>query len=825
MCVDKYPLPKIEDIFASLSGGEKFSKIDLTQAYLQMEVNDSSKQYLTLNTHKGLYRFNRLVFGIASALSLWQHAIDQVLQNIPYTQCILDDIIITGSNDEEHLNNLNLVLERLESYGLRANLSKCVFFQEKISYCGHEIDKNGLHKSPDKVKAMNEAKRPENVSQLRSFLGLVNYYHRFVENLSIIAAPLHELLQNDKKWKWTEHCEKAFLQIKEAICSEQVLCHYDPEKPLTLACDASANGIGYVLSHTFQDGTERPIAFVSRTLNSAEKGYSQIDKEALSLYWGVRKFNTYLYGRKFTLITDHKPLLSIFNPEKQLPVMTAARLQRYAVFLSGYTYNIQYKGTKYHGNADAMSRLPLPGDSDDLDDPTDIFYSEHFNDLPITSAVIRRETQRDHVLSQVLDMVMQGYFPKSEDPTLKPYQQRSTELNVHQGCILWGNRVVIPDSLRENVLNEIHSGHVGVVKMKSLSRTYVWWPGLDKDIEKLCKTCAGCSYVKNAPPRSQVHPWSWPSSPWYRLHIDFAGPFKGAMFLIVVDAYSKWPEVFHMQSTTTTTTINVLRTPFARQGIPCEIVSDNGPQFRSEEFKAFMDANAIRHMTSAPFHPRTNGQAERFVQSFKNAIKSSNPDLTLNQKLNAFLCKYRITPHATTNESPSMLLYGRNSRTRIDILKPEIRNIVNRKQLKMMDSKQVEPTIKQYKVGEPVLVRDYRANPQKWEKGHIHSRTGPVSYKVNVGNDILWRRHSDQLVSTSETSVDPKPTVTIPTVQTPMVTTTAVSVPSEISQSENSVNVSPNKGQEKTYPREITEKPKTTRYPQRIGKKPVRLDL
>ena len=228
MCVDKYPLPKIEDIFASLSGGEKFSKIDLTQAYLQMEVNDSTKQYLTLNTHKGLYHFNRLVFGIASAPSLWQHAIDQVLQNIPYTQCILDDIIITGSNDEEHLNNLNLVLERLESYGLRANLSKCVFFQEKISYCGHEIDKNGLHKSPDKVKAMNEAKRPENVSQLRSFLGLVNYYHRFVENLSIIAAPLHELLQNDKKWKWTEHCEKAFLQIKEAICSEQVLCHYDP---------------------------------------------------------------------------------------------------------------------------------------------------------------------------------------------------------------------------------------------------------------------------------------------------------------------------------------------------------------------------------------------------------------------------------------------------------------------------------------------------------------------------------------------------------------------------------------------------------------------
>lgn len=190
------------------------------------------------------------------------------------------------------------------------------FFQAKVSYVGHELDAHGLHKSPDKIKEVKEVQCPKNVSQLRSFLGLVNYYHRFIENLSSVAGPLHELLNKGIKWEWSSKRERAFKEIKELICSDKVLCHYDAKLPLKLAADASPYGIGSVLSHMFPDGSERPIAFVSRTLNQAEKSYSQIDKEALALYWGVRKFNLYLYGHKFTLVTDHKPLLSIFNPQK-----------------------------------------------------------------------------------------------------------------------------------------------------------------------------------------------------------------------------------------------------------------------------------------------------------------------------------------------------------------------------------------------------------------------------------------------------------------------------------------------------------------------------
>lgn len=197
----QYPLPRIEDIFASLSGGERFTKIDLAQAYLQMEVEDSSKKYLTINTHKGLYQYNRLVFGIASAPAIWQRAMDQVLQGIPGTQCYLDDIIVTGKNDEDHLSNLEQVLTRLREYGLRANRDKCEFFRKEISYCGHVIDKDGLHKSQDKIEAVLKAPQPENVSQLRSYLGLVNYYHKFLPNLSTVLHPLNALLQTGSQWK------------------------------------------------------------------------------------------------------------------------------------------------------------------------------------------------------------------------------------------------------------------------------------------------------------------------------------------------------------------------------------------------------------------------------------------------------------------------------------------------------------------------------------------------------------------------------------------------------------------------------------------------
>ncbi|XP_060085398.1 uncharacterized protein K02A2.6-like [Ylistrum balloti] len=824
MNIEQYPLPRIEDIFASLSGGKKFTKIDLTQAYLQMEVDNTTSELLTINTHKGLFRYNRLPFGIASAPAIWQRAMDQLLQDIPYTNCILDDMIITGRNDSEHLQNLNTVLERLSKHGLRANLEKCQFFQDKINYCGHEIDEKGLHKSADKVKAVVDAPRPENVSQVRSFLGLVNYYHRFIPNLATIIAPLNNLLGNDADgWKWSEQCEEAFTKVKELIVLDEVLCHYDPDLPVRLASDASPYGLGCVLSHVFKNGSERPIAFASRSLSKSERAYSQIDKEALGIFWSVQKFHTYLYGRHFTLITDHKPLVRIFHPEKSVPTMTASRLQRYAIYLAGHNYEIIYRNTHDHGNADALSRLPLTSQKEEPPDPDAIFYTTQVEKLPVSETQIRRDTSRHPILSQVLDLVNQGQsLPKSE--SFKPYKNRQQELTSHQGCLMFGNRVVIPPSLRDKVLE----GHAGIVRTKSLARSYVWWPGIDSDIENQCATCSECQHHLAKPKTAPVHPWDFPSSPWERLHADFAGPFKGHMYLILVDAHSKWPEVVRMASTTSSHTIDVLRNTFARYGLPKQLVTDNGPQFVSEEFKDFLQGNGIKHITSSPYHPRTNGLAERFVQSFKNAMRKEGKPL--HQRLSTFLCLYRNTPHTTTGETPAKLLLGRNLRTRLDILKPDMTQRVERNQEKMKLSKHTGSEVRNFTTGQTVMVQDYRGN-LPWVRATIHSQLGPLSYKVETVEGSIWRRHVDQMRSTSVQCREEMSRMDYPIVTQSTTTSVPMSVesPTQISakNTETTSTVDPTPVKARVTNREPLEtKPQQApRYPTRERRAPKRLDL
>lgn len=310
------------------------------------------------------------------------------------------------------------------------------------------------------------------------------------------------------------------------MTSDQVLVFYDPEKPVTLATDASPHGLGAVLSHSMPDGSEKPIAFASRTLGSAEKKYSQIDKEALGIVWGVKKFHTYLYRRKFTLLTDHQPLVSIFHPEKGVLVTTAARLQRYALYLSGFQYDIHYKSTKKHCNADALSRLlvvnPEHGHSDEGYDSTELYMIHLMDSLPVNSKEVKRETLRDPLLKLVYELTMTGWPENVEQEDLKAYFLKRNEVSIHQGCLVWGLRVLIPYSLQSRVLNELHEGHIGIVKTKSLDRSCVWWPGIDKTLETLVKSCQGCQKNRPMPAEAPIHPWEWPQRAWQRIHVDFA---------------------------------------------------------------------------------------------------------------------------------------------------------------------------------------------------------------------------------------------------------------------------------------------------------------
>lgn len=740
--VDRYPLPRMEDLLVRLEGGRHFSKIDLSQAYAQFEL-DNTKKYTVINTHKGLYMYNRLVYGLASSPGIFQRRLEQLFSDLPNVGVFLDDIIITGSTTMLHIQNLHKVFDRLQKYGLRVKKEKCVFFADSVKYLGHTISKDGIRTCPDKVQAIVKTPTPTTVSELRAFIGMVMYYGKFIKGLSTIMAPLYSLLKAGAKYIWNEECQTAFEQIKSLLASSEVLTHYSAELPLVLTTDASSVGLGAVLAHVTPRG-ERPVAYASRALTAAEKAYAQIDREALSIVYGVRKFHQYLYGRKFILRTDHKPLTYILGDKVGIPVMAASRLQRWAIMLSGYNYDIQYVSSSKNC-ADGLSRLPCKSvKHSNVESATYVNFVENF--LPITSSDVKNKIISDRVLSKIMLYACTGWPQVCSDDELKPYFSRRNEIYVECGCLMWGYRMIIPIALQQCVLSQLHSAHLGIVKTKSLGRSYVWWPNIDRDIESLCKECETCAAEADAPPRAPIQPWPFHARPWTRVHIDFLGPYKNQTFLVLVDSTSKWIEIFEMSRTNATNVIKVLRSTFARFGLPNELVSDQGPPFTSAEFQSFLNNNGIKQSFSPAYHPSSNGAAENAVKICKRAIKKAYRDrLDIDTALQTFLLAYRNTPHSSTGESPAMLLQRRSLRCRLDALRPE-RAVLER--VREAQRRQVEAAggvLRPLAEGDQVWARGY-SSQDKWVKGTVTGVSNSSRRYSITGNDgQLLQRHANQI--------------------------------------------------------------------------------
>ncbi|XP_054274663.1 uncharacterized protein K02A2.6-like [Macrosteles quadrilineatus] len=729
---EHYPIPRIDDIMSKMHCGKIFCTLDISNAYLHMEMDEDSAIMQTISTHKGLFKVNRLMFGVKVAPLLWQRFMDKTLHNLEGVQCFFDDVIVQGSNREQLLRRLEQVFERLKLNDLRLNREKCKFFQNKIEYLGHVIDSKGLHKSDAKIQSILKCKRPENVTELRTFLGLANYYNKFIKNLATLLHPLNRLLRKGNTFTWSSACEQSFLKIKEIITSDDVLVHFDPSLPLVLATDASPVGVGAVLSHRYRDGTDRPIAFASRSLSKSEQKYSQIDKEALGIYWGLKKFFPFCYGRKFTLITDHKPLVSIFNPAKTLPTISATRIFNYAHFLSGFDYDIEYRQTAHHCNADYLSRFPIEVVQEHSVDDLSKYHINQLETLNINSTVVAKETLNDAVLGPVLQALKSGQ-------SVEQYGFHDNELSIQDDCVLKGWRVMIPQSLRPHVLRELHVAHLGGIKMKALARSFCWWKSIDKDIEDMVTECRQCIEKCNNP-RKTIHPWEQPSNPWERVHIDFLGPTDGQQYLILVDAFSKWVDVIQTKTTTSTCTVQELRKIFSTFGFPHILVSDNGRQFVSQEFKNFMNECGIIHRTTAPYHPNSNGQAERYVQTVKKALKSMEEEKgTLQNKIQRLLMQLRQSPNST-GTSAYHLMFGRSVRTNLAIIVPTL-------EPNKYQKKGVQVGIKRnFKVGDKVQAREYVNGSSKWYSGYITQKQGHVMYVVQLEDGRIIRRHVDQLI-------------------------------------------------------------------------------
>ena len=684
---------------------------------------------------------------------------DQLTQDLPGVAVYLDDLLVSGKDAEDHVKNLRDLLKRLDEKGLRCRLEKCRFAEPWVEYLGHLLSAEGVAKGL-KVNDVLKMPPPTDVSSLKSFLGSVQFYAKFLPpDLATISEPLYRLTKKKVPWEWNDEQQHAFEKLKDLLSSENVLVHYNEKLPIGISCDASNVGIGAVLFHRYPDGSERPISNVSKTLTESQKNYSQIQKEALAIIFGLKKFFQYIYGKKFILVTDHRPLIAMFGPGKATPSLAANRLARWALMLSQFDYTIEYRRTADHANADVLSRLPATNDpqfdGEESDNDAhmvcaiqDVSYRISKGDLNS----LPRETSKDPVISTVIRFVREGWPKKKNDEgtEMQRFRQLADSLSITNGCLVHGCRVVIPATLRSQALDQLHEGHFGMQRMKQLARTAIYWPNIDNDIEATCRHCTSCGEHQNKPSKSPVHPWMLPEKPWSRLHLDHAINFLGSNWLVLTDAFSKYPCIHPTQAVTAKATIDLLEIDFAHFGYPHTIVTDNATAFMSDEFQSWCKERGITHLTGAPYHPSTNGAAERLVQTFKQALRKSN--LPPRRALQVFLMQYRRTPNST-GYSPSELLNSRQIRTKIDTLLPSPAHIAQGRQAKEATKSQLQETVSKlshcYKIGDPVYALCFKPQREKeprWVPAVVTKRRGTRTFNVRVyPSGPTWRRHVEQL--------------------------------------------------------------------------------
>lgn len=735
-----HPLPNIDDILYKLRKAKFFSKLDLAKAYNQIELHDNSKMLVAWSTHMGNYKVNRLPFGIKPATGLFQREIERVLDGIDNIAIFLDDIIVTGATIDEHNSTLDLVLSKLMASGLKLNKSKCEFGKQEIVYLGYKLSDTGTTKI-HKNEAISQFPVPNSITDIKSFCGLANYFGRNIDNLATKMTPLYNLLKKGNKFVWDENCQQSFDLIKSEMLSDKVMAKFNPELDIILTCDASGTGLGAVIAHKFPDGQERPIEYASRILNSAEKNYSTIEKEALAIIYGTKKFFKYLIGRKFILATDHKPLLKIFGHDHSIPQMSTSRLQRWAHHLSAFNYEIRHVKSEKNC-ADCLSRYSVerPVENKVIDN-TYLNLIVNNSDVPIDFKMIQQNTEIDTDLKFIVKAIMENNFDQLDKSKYKAFIAKKDDLYIDQGVILWGYRVIVPTTLRKPLLEQVHQTHLGIVKTKSILRSYVWWPQIDKDIENLIKGCEACVMTLPNPPSTQVINWTDTERPWSRVHIDFAGPINKIYFFIMIDSHSKWIEVNYTKVPDTDFCIKCLAYSFSRFGLPDKIVSDNGPQFTAEKFKNFLKQHGISQFLTATYFPATNGAAENAVRTIKNALKSANFTSNMSN-LDSILCNflndYRNSEHCSTKVSPASKVLNYKPKTKLDLILPKFE-----KNQELQFNPNDKPR-RFFEENDEVVIRNYRGT-RKWIRASIISKLGPRSYKCKLHTGVVIKRHINQI--------------------------------------------------------------------------------